>query len=104
MICGYALDTRFLLDYGFKHGVSRPNVRSDEFDAVVHILHRVGLFRRAQIRGAYVLEDGKEVSKLCLALANNFSEKGLKLPSEKRIKKLQEVLRTDERPRWYHRV
>ncbi len=109
MICGYVLGTKFLLDYGVKHGISRPDVEEDDsedgFEVAAHILISAGLFLRAQIRGTYVLEDGERVSKCCLALANNYSTKAMKeLPPEKWIKKLQEVLGTDERPQWYPRV
>ena len=59
------------------------------------------MFWQAKISVTLMKVDGILQARTCLAIADNASVEGMKLPPAEKIEKLQKALETTEQPQWY---
>ncbi len=101
LILGYIIESSFLNHYRKKHKLGQQPHTNNKYQALKHILCSAGLFWQAKINVTLVKVDGELQTRACIAIANNASAAGMKLPPAEKIEKLQRALETTEPPQWY---
>jgi hypothetical protein len=98
MIYGYALPTQWLTDYAIKHNIGTPkDLHNARFRAIMILMQATGVVHLHSVRSNQNI-CGKA---LCIRIADNKSENGLKLLTQERIERFKNAMGMTEDPKWY---
>jgi hypothetical protein len=98
MIYGYALPDQWLTDYAIKHNIGNPK---DPYNARFRAI--MVLMQATRVNHLHFVKTNQNSygQAPCIRIADNKSEKGLKLLTKERVERFKNAMEMTEDPKWY---